>query len=165
MKKILLSILAVFMLLFAVVGCGSTATKDQDAAKDTPATSVEMKYISPAEVEQIVKDEDDSYVLIDARKKADFDTSHVKSSVSADMDSAKEGNTEEGIANLEAALKEATGNEKGKDGAKYVLLCYSGASYAQQGTDLLVEMGINSDDIVTMEGGYKAWTNEDLLVK
>ena len=37
-------------------------------------------------------------------------------------------------------------------------MCYSGAGYAQVGTDLLInEMGVNPENIYTVEGGMKAW--------
>ena len=58
---------------------------------------------------------------------------------------------------LKTALKEATGSETGKDGIKYALVCYSGKSYAQKATDLMIEMGIPKENIYTLDGGMKDW--------
>ena len=63
-------------------------------------------------------------------------------------------------ANIEQALSETD-----TEGKKIVLLCYSGKRYAQAATNLLVESGVEAGQIYTLEGGYKGWTNKDLLVK
>lgn len=154
-KSLFMGVVAFFILITTLVGCSSS--------NDDSSSEIAMQYMTPVQLEEILKEGNDDYVVIDARQKADYDTSHVSGSYLADMDSAKEGNNEEGTANLKKALKEATGEETGKDGDKYVLLCYSGNSYARKATELLIEMGISEDDIYTLEGGYKAWTNEDLL--
>ena len=45
----------------------------------------------------------------------------------------------------------------GNDGEKYALVCYSGKSYAEKATELMVGMGISEDQIYTVEGGITAW--------
>ena len=47
-------------------------------------------------------------------------------------------------------------------GKTLVLVCYSGASYAQAGTNILSEMGADMDSVKTLEGGMKAWGDSDL---
>lgn len=39
-----------------------------------------------------------------------------------------------------------------------MLICYSGKTYAQAGTNVLSVIGANMDDVFTLEGGMKAWT-------
>ena len=41
---------------------------------------------------------------------------------------------------------------------KLVLICYSGKTYAQAGTNVLSVIGANMDNVLTLEGGMKAWT-------
>ena len=57
---------------------------------------------------------------------------------------------------MKAALKDATGSESGAD-KKLVLICYSGKTYAQAGTNVLSAIGANMDNVFTLEGGMKAW--------
>lgn len=39
-----------------------------------------------------------------------------------------------------------------------MLICYSGKTYAQAGTNVLSVIGANMDNVLTLEGGMKAWT-------
>ena len=39
-----------------------------------------------------------------------------------------------------------------------MLICYSGKTYAQAGTNVLSAIGANMDNVFTLEGGMKAWT-------
>lgn len=143
---VLMSVLVVASLL--LTGCG----KKEEAAAN------EMKYVSPEEVKTAVEAGSDDYVLLDVRKVEDYNTSHIKGAYDADVDAANKGGDDAaGIESLKAGLTNATGNETGNADDKYVLICYSGKSYAQKATDLLIEMGLSPDQIYTLEGGMKAW--------
>lgn len=147
-KKRSFKLVMVFLLLSLVlVSCGK---KEEEAANP-------MQYIGAEALKEAIDEGSDEYVILDVRKVEDFDTSHIVGAYDADQDAAKEGDDESGIANLKTALNSATGSEEGKDGEKYALVCYSGKSYAQKATDLMVEMGIPADSIYTLEGGMKAW--------
>ena len=77
--------------------------------------------------------------------------------ISADMDAAKDGDNASGIANMKAAMQDATATDNGGD-KKIVLVCYSGNRYAQAATNILGALGANMDNVTTLEGGMKAWT-------
>lgn len=143
----LMSVLLVLSLL--LVGCGQ-------AAEET--TTNPMQYVSVETLKEDIDTAASEYIILDVRKVEDFNISHIVGSVSGDVDAANKGGDDEtGTANLKAALKEATGSETGNPGEKYALVCYSGKSYAQKATDLMVEMGISADQIYTVEGGMTAW--------
>ena len=122
-------------------------------AKDTP-----MQYIKKEDLKLDLEAGGEGYVVIDCRKEADFAAEHIKGAYSADLDAAKNGDYESGIKNLETAIDTAVGTEPANPDNKYVLVCYSGKSYAQQGTDLLIDLGVDGSNIYTLEGGMKAWT-------
>lgn len=158
-----------------LVGC-SQATEDvteqttsstDEASKDKVETETEtvekvkdqpMQYITDKDLKDSIDASSDEYVILDVRKLEDYEKGHIEGAYTADQDAAnKGGDDEKGKENLRIALKEATGNETGSADKKYVLVCYSGKSYAQKGTDLMVEMGIPAENIYTLEGGMKAW--------
>lgn len=153
MKKKTLKIVAMLMVAaLALTGCGSSGGGEADA----PAN--EMQYIAVEDVKGLVEEGSSEYIILDVRKVEDYDTSHIRGSISADQDAANKGGDDaKGIENLKEALSGATGSETGNPDDKYVLVCYSGKSYAQKGTDLMIEMGIPKDKIYTLEGGMKAW--------
>lgn len=132
-----------------------------EAPAETPAEETEthaMSYISAEDTKAIVDGGNEKdYVLLDVRKAEDFDAGHTDNFSSADLDKAKEGDAADGKANLEKAIDEQTGGE-GIGDKEVLLMCYSGKSYAQAGTDLLInELGVNPDQIKTIEGGMKAY--------
>lgn len=96
-------------------------------------------------------------MFIDLRKADDYKAGHIKGAIAADMDACKGGDFRNGVDTMKAALKDATGSESG-GGKKLVLICYSGKTYAQAGTNVLSVIGANMDDAFTLEGGMKAWT-------
>lgn len=96
-------------------------------------------------------------MFIDLRKADDYKVGHIKGAIAADMDACKGGDFQNGVDTMKAALKDATGSESGAD-KKLVLICYSGKTYAQAGTNVLSVIGANMDDVFTLEGGMKAWT-------
>ncbi|OLS02762.1 rhodanese-like domain-containing protein [Tissierella creatinophila] len=146
----LMSIL--FVLTLVLVGCGKETDKPAGGETNT------MKYISREDLKENIESKSDEYVILDARKVKDYDTSHIDGAYTADQDAAnKGGDDEKGKENLKVALKEATGSETGNPDDKYALVCYSGKSYAQKATDLMIDLGISADQIYTLEGGMEAW--------
>ena len=136
----------------------SAATEQKAAAPDevkAPESDVAMKYITPADAEANLDSFD--YVFIDLRKANDYKAGHIKGAIAADMDARKGGDFQNGVDTMKAALKDATGSESGAD-KKLVLICYSGKTYAQAGTNVLSVIDANMDDVFTLEGGMKAWT-------
>ena len=99
---------------------------------------------TPADAEANLDSSD--YVFIDLRKADDYKAGHIKG-----------GDFQNGVDTMKAALKDATGSENGAD-KKLVLICYSGKTYAQAGTNVLSVIGANMDNVLTLEGGMKAWT-------
>lgn len=139
-----MSLLLMFTLLLA--GCGGNEAEN------------EMQFVSKETIKADMEAEDSEYLLLDVRKIEDFNESRLKNSYVADQDAANKGGDDaQGIANLKETLKEVTGSETGDEDTKYALVCYSGGSYAQKGLDLMVEMGIDKDQIYTLEGGMKEW--------
>lgn len=106
-------------------------------------------------------DNTQSYKLIDARKAADYATSHIVGAVSADMDCVVNGTDEAtALANAKAAI---TGDSADQ---KYAIICYSGNRYAQKATEMLIKNGVDRANIVTLSGGMKkGWTEANYLVK
>lgn len=105
-------------------------------------------------------DSTQSYKLIDARKAADYATSHIVGAVSADMDSVVNGTDEAtALANAKAAI---TGDSADQ---KYAIICYSGNRYAQKATEMLIKNGVDRANIVTLSDGMKGWTEANYLVK
>ena len=151
MKKKSLKLMSVLLILSLVlVGCGQKAEE---------ANANPMKYISVEDLKGDIDSGANEYIILDVRQAKDYEESHIKGAILADQHAAnKEGDDATGIANLKVALKEATGSEEGSPDVKYALVCYSGKSYAQKATDLLIEMGVSGDQIFTVEGGMKAWT-------
>lgn len=105
---------------------------------------------------------DSSYVILDARKAADYDNGHIAGAVSASVDGyiAEGGNKDEAAANVKAVV-----DKYGKD-KKYIVICCSGNSYAKVATGLLMNNGIKNANIQTLggddsqqsaAGGMKAW--------
>ncbi|SHJ58231.1 Rhodanese-related sulfurtransferase [Hathewaya proteolytica DSM 3090] len=140
--------LVILSLSIVLVACG----KKEEVASNNP-----MEYVS---IEQLKKsiDETKEYVILDVRKIEDYKKSHIKGAFEADVDAANKGGDDKaGIASLEDGLLEATGSKTGKADAKYALICYSGKTYAQKATDLLIGMGVSKDKIFTLKGGMKAW--------
>lgn len=107
------------------------------------------------------KMKDSSYVILDARKAADYEKGHIAGAVSADVDGIVSGNSKDAAAaNVKAAV-----DKYGKD-KKYIVICYSGNRYAKVATGLLMNNGIKNANIQTLggddsqqsnAGGMKAW--------
>lgn len=176
-KKFLLGAVTLLVTASLLVSCNSQDKKNDEANNTTPnvttdkkdneakdtTSDVAMQYISKEDLKKSIDDGNKDYVVLDVRKKEDYDKEHIKNSLSADVDETKEdaSKTENSTANLKAALKEATESETGKEDTKVALLCYSGKRYAQAATNILVDMGIKKENIYTLDGGYKGWTGDE----
>lgn len=171
MKKVV-AVVCTFALVGGILaGCSSNSTstkaeeKTDSAATEqkvetaettevkAPESDVAMNYTTPADLEANL----DGYLIVDVRKAEDYKAGHIPGAVNADMDAAKGGDFQSGVDNMKAALTEATGSETGAD-KKMVLVCYSGKSYAQAGTNVLSALGADMNNVTTLEGGMKAWT-------
>lgn len=109
-----------------------------------------------------LKDNADNYVILDARKAADFAEGHIDGAVSADMDGFVDKSITE--AQSKANVK-AVVDKYGKN-KKYAVICYSGNRYAQAASAELRSLGVSNDNIFTLggdkarkssDGGMKAW--------
>lgn len=109
------------------------------------------------------KMKDSSYVILDARKAADYDNGHIAGAVSADVGyyiDNKYSSKDAAAANVKTVV-----DKYGKD-KKYIVICYSGNRYAKAATGLLMNNGIKNANIQTLggddsqqsaAGGMKAW--------
>ena len=91
-----------------------------------------------------------SSTFFDVRKADDHKAGHIKGSLSYDMDAAKEGDFNAGLATMMEATKDLDKN--------IVVICYSGKRYAQATTNALSALGYDMSKVFTLEGGMKAWT-------
>lgn len=107
-------------------------------------------YADVAAVEAAAKD--DSYVILDARKAADYKDAHAAGAVSADVDGYINTNNKAAAAANVKAVVDKYGTDK-----KYVVLCYSGNRYAKVATGLLMNNKIKNASIQTLTGGMGAW--------
>mgnify|MGYP002727696009 CR=1 FL=1 len=109
-----------------------------------------------------LKDNAANYVILDARKAADFAEGHIDGAVSADMDGfvGKSITKAQSKANVKAVVDKYGKNKK------YAVICYSGNRYAQAASAELRSLGVSNDNIFTLggdkarkssEGGMKAW--------
>lgn len=109
-----------------------------------------------------LKDDAANYVIMDARKAADFATGHIEDAVSADMDGfvGKSITEAQSKANVKAVVDKYGKNKK------YAVICYSGNRYAQAASAELRSLGVSNDNIFTLggdkarksaNGGMKAW--------
>ena len=113
-----------------------------------PAEDVAMQYMTPAEALELLENEE--YVFFDVRKAADYETAHIPGAKGYDMDAAKEGNFEAGVATMQVATRDLDKN--------IVLICYSGKRYAQATTNVLSALGYDMTKVYTLEGGFTAWS-------
>jgi len=155
MKNKSLKLIPILLVLsFVLVACGQAGKEVTNQDQDQNP----MQYIGVEDLKTSIESGSDDYIILDVRKVEDYNTSHIVGAYTADQDAANKGGDDAtGTANLKKTLQEVTGSEVGNDEDKYALVCYSGKSYAQKATDLMIEMGISKDQIYTVEGGMKAW--------
>ncbi len=173
-RKLSLLVVTLMLAVTLLAACGSSSApaptpapapspapgSSEPAPTPEPAPAPapgEMQYLKIEDLKADIDAAANGYVVVDVRKLEDYNKGHIKGSYTADLDAAKNGDDQSGITNLKAALNEAVGSETGTPDSKYVLVCYSGKTYAQKGTDLLLEMGVAGSNIYTLEGGMKAW--------
>lgn len=165
MKKVLIMAAAAALCAGMLSGCGASANNSSSSSNNSSSTQAEQTadvQMAYKTVDELKADLDNSdVVIVDVRKADDYKAGHIKGAISADMDAAKAGDTATGEANMKAALKEATGDEAGA-GKELVLICYSGKSYAQAGTNVLNSIGADMTKVKTLEGGMEAWGSENL---
>ncbi|MBR3972563.1 MAG: hypothetical protein IKJ99_01265 [Oscillospiraceae bacterium] len=113
-----------------------------------PAEDVAMQYMTPAEALELLENEE--YVFFDVRKAADYATAHIPGALGYDMDAAKEGDFQAGVATMKEAIKDLDKN--------IILVCYSGKRYAQATTNVLAALGYDMSKVYTLEGGFTAWS-------
>lgn len=141
--------------MFALVGCGPAATTGTQATSGSTESTAQAgnaeysgaSMMSPEELNGVL--DKDGYKLLDVRKAEDFQKGHIKNTVGADMDAAKNGDDENGKEVMKAAVPD------GDD--EIVLICYSGKSYAQAGAKALKANGYDMSKVHVLEGGMKAW--------
>lgn len=113
----------------------------------------ELDHYNDADVAAVeAAAKDDSYVILDARKAADYKDAHVAGAVSADVDGYINTNNKAAAAANVKAVVDKYGTDK-----KYVVLCYSGNRYAKVATGLLMNNKIKNASIQTLTGGMGAW--------
>ena len=147
MKKLYAVLLAMVMVL-SLAACSQNAANNAGSGDEGESQNVEMQYMTVEELNDVLGT--DGYVILDVRKAADYETSHIPGAVSADMDAAVNGDTAAGEETMTAATE-------GLDDT-LVLVCYSGKKYAQVRTNALRAIGYDMDKVVTLEGGFTAWT-------
>lgn len=113
-----------------------------------PAENVAMQYITLEDALALLGNED--YVFFDVRKAADYAAGHIPGAKSYDMDAAKEGNFNAGVATMQAATRNLDKN--------IIVICYTGNRYAQATTNVLSAMGYDMSKVFTLEGGFTAWS-------
>lgn len=113
----------------------------------TAKTAKTYNYIAPEKV----KEDASKYVLVDARKKADYDDAHIAGAVSAEVNGTSDEVTSAEKENVKAVV-----DKYGKD-KTYVVICYSGNRYAKKETGFMRDFGVDNNNILTMTGGMGAW--------
>ena len=181
MKRVLAIALSAAMLVSMMAGCSSnensteTSTNTTEQTTEAPETTeeeapaeeaasteeetsseivapeadVEMQYITVEDASANL--ESDDYTFIDVRKAEDYAASHIPGAISADMDAAKNGDFDAGVATMQEVLNSGIDNN-------LVLICYSGKTYAQATTNVLSALGYDMSKVYTLEGGFTAWT-------
>lgn len=160
-----------------VTATGSgTATITAKAGKDgavyaetsyTVTVAIEYNYITPADLMSDIAGSR-TFKLLDVRRatedtRGNYAAGHIVGSVSADVDGSVSGangaTPETSKVNIQNAIKGDAAD------TKYVLICYSGQRYAQAATQILLDEGVKNENIFTLQGGMKAWTYSDYVVK
>lgn len=130
------------------------ATESQAPVEEEKPQTHEMQFMTPDEVKAVLAGENaGEYVFLDLRKADDYAAGHVDGFISTDLTAAKDGDLAAGVKVLTEALA-------GKDleTQKFVLMCYSGAKYAQVGTDLLInDLKVKPENVFAVQGGMKGW--------
>ena len=149
MKKLIALLLCAMTVVSMFAGCANKPAETPDTPAITaPAEDVAMQYITPADALNVL--EDPNYIFFDVRKAADYQTAHIPGALTYDMDAAKEGDFNAGVATMQPAIKDLDKN--------IILVCYSGKRYAQATTNVLSALGYDMSKVWTLEGGFTAWS-------
>lgn len=143
--KRLISVILLLAMALSLAACGAPAA---DTGIKAPDKDVAMQYMSVEELKNVLGS--DEYTIFDVRKAADNQASHIPGAIGVDMDAAKEGNFDAGVATMKEAIA-------GVDN-KLVLVCYSGKRYAQATTNVLSALGYDMSKVYTLEGGFTKWS-------
>lgn len=132
-----------------LMGQGFVAQNLPDAGTTVTVTytAKTYNYIAPEKV----KEDASKYVLVDARKKADYDDAHIAGAVSAEVNGTSDEVTSAEKENVKAVV-----DKYGKD-KTYVVICYSGNRYAKKATGFMRDLVVDNNNILTMTGGMGAW--------
>lgn len=132
-----------------LMGQGFVAQNLPDAGTTVTVTytAKTYNYIAPEKV----KEDASKYVLVDARKKADYDDAHIAGAVSAEVNGTSDEVTSAEKENVKAVV-----DKYGKD-KTYVVICYSGNRCAKKATGFMRDLGVDNNNILTMTGGMGAW--------
>ncbi|MDO4264946.1 MAG: rhodanese-like domain-containing protein [Eubacteriales bacterium] len=143
------------LIMAMATACGNSSTASTTAAATAasgtevtaPASDVQMQYISAADAKAEIGT--DGVTFLDVRKADDYKAGHIDGAVSVDMDAAKEGDFQAGVASMEPIAEEHDD--------KLILICYSGKRYAQASTNVLSALGYDMSKVYTLEGGMTQW--------
>lgn len=150
MKRVF-PLLLTLVMAFSLAACGQSgggAASGAGSAGSSASADVAMQYMTADETVEILGTE--GYTILDIRKAADYETSHITGSVSADMDAAVNGDTAAGETTMKAATEGLDDN--------LILVCYSGKKYAQAATNALSANGYDMSKVFTLEGGFNNWS-------
>ena len=153
MRRLYAALLCLVLVL-GMFGC-SKPNNNESTAVTAPASDIEMQYITPDEAAELL--DSDDYIFFDVRKAADYQTAHIPGAEGYDMDAAKEGDFDAGVATMKPAIENLDKN--------IIIICYSGKRYAQATTNVLYALGYDMSKVYTLEGGFTAWseTHGDLV--
>lgn len=147
MKKLFALMLGTVMVLSLGACSQGASSNDAGSTASSAATKTSINYMSVDELNKLLGTE--GYTILDVRKAADFQTSHIPGSISADMDAAVQGDEAAGVSTMTPIAKEHNDN--------LVVVCYSGKRYAEATTKALQSLGYDMSKVITLEGGFKAW--------
>ena len=125
----------------------------------TAAPEMVVVFMSSQTLLGILTSESTGYILLDVRAAEDYAAGHIKGAFSAPVTHSENSDDPVSTANLQAALKAATGDAGPVPGLTYVVLCYKGGAFAKKATELLRGLGFGEDDnLLTLDGGYQTWS-------
>ncbi|MBQ9148665.1 MAG: rhodanese-like domain-containing protein [Oscillospiraceae bacterium] len=148
MKKIISLLLVAVMMLGLLCACAGEPADNGVSSIVAPESDIAMQYMTVEEAHGLLNTE--GYTFVDVRKADDHNTSCVPGSIGIDMDAAKNGDFDAGVAAMQTLAQTTTDT--------LIIVCYSGKSYAQATTNVLYALGYDMTKVYTLEGGYTAWT-------
>lgn len=92
----------------------------------------------------------DNFIFLDVRQEQDYLSDHIENVIQASMFSSY-ATDPDNRAVIAKTVKRYGINKQ------YILICYTGESYAAAATRLLIQNGVSGSNIYTLEGGMQAW--------